>query len=319
VNWLHTNTPDRPVFSHTLFREKVFPLIEQPGPVFFILVDNLRYDQWKVLQTVFDEYFRTINDDIYCSILPSSTQYARNAIFAGLMPAEIEKIYPNLWKDEEDEGTKNQFEEELFAAQLKRFGKDIKFSYNKVLNMHFGKRLVEQLPNMMNNKLNIIVYNFVDMLSHARTDMEVIKELADDEAAYRSLTFSWFEHSPLLDIIKFAAERKVRIVLTTDHGSVRVQNPARVLGERNISTNLRYKLGRSMQYDKKDVLEIKNPADVFLPKLNVNTTYIFAKENKFFAYPNNYNQYVNLYKNTFQHGGISMDEMLIPIITLEPK
>ena len=213
INWLHSSTGERPVFSHTLIKDKLFPQLDQPGPVFFILVDNLRLDQWKVLQTVFDEYFRTVDDEIYQSILPSATQYARNAIFSGLMPTEIEKIYPNLWLDEEEEGTKNQFEEELFAKQLKRYGKDVKFSYNKVLNLHYGKRLAELLPNMMSNKLNIIVYNFVDMLSHARTEMEVIKELADDEAAYRSLTFSWFEHSPLLDIIKFAAEKKARIVL----------------------------------------------------------------------------------------------------------
>lgn len=319
IHWLHSSPPARPVLSHTLVREKILPLLSLPGPVFFILVDNLRYDQWKVLQPIFDEYFRTVDDDILYSILPSATQYSRNAIFSGLMPTEIEKIYPNLWMDEEEEGTKNQFEEELFASQLKRFGKEVKFSYNKVLNLHYGKKLVEQLPNMMSNKLNIIVYNFVDMLSHARTEMEVIKELADDEVAYRSLTYSWFEHSPLFDIIKFAAEKKAHIVLTTDHGSVRVQNPTKVVGEKSTNTNLRYKLGRALQYERKDVLEIKNPSDAFLPRMNVSTTYIFAKENKFFVYPNNLNHFVNLYKNTFQHGGISMEELMIPIITLEAK
>jgi CheY-like chemotaxis protein len=319
LNWLHSSTTAKPVFSHTMIREKVLPLLEQPGTVFFILVDNLRYDQWKVLQTVIDEYYRTVDDDMYYSILPSGTQYSRNSIFSGLMPTEIEKIYPDLWRHEADEGTKNQFEEELFGKQLKRFGKEVKFSYNKVVNLHYGRRLVELLPNMMSNKLNIVVYNFVDMLSHARTEMEIIKELADDEAAYRSLTFSWFEHSPLFDLIKYAAEKKARIVLTTDHGSVRVQIPSRLIGEKDINTNLRYKFGRTMQFEKKDVLEIKNPADAFLPKFNVNTKYIFAKENKFFAYPNNYYQYVTLYKNTFQHGGISMEELLIPIITLEAK
>jgi CheY-like chemotaxis protein len=319
INWLHSSPPQRPVFSHTLVREKIIPQLSHEGPVFFILVDNLRYDQWKALQTIFDEYFRTVDDDIYQSILPSATQYSRNAIFSGLMPTEIEKIYPDLWRDEDEEGTKNQFEEELFAAQMKRFGKDIKFSYNKVLNMHFGKRLVEQLPNMLSNKLNIIVYNFVDMLSHARTDMEVIKELADDETAYRSLTFSWFEHSPLMDIIKFAAEKKARIVLTTDHGSVRVQNPSKLVGEKSTNSNLRYKFGKVLQYEKRDVLEIKNPADAYLPRMNVSTTYVFAKENKYFVYPNNYNQFVSLYKNTFQHGGISLEEILIPIVILEAK
>jgi CheY-like chemotaxis protein len=319
VSWLSGTAKEKPILSHTLVREKVFPVLTQPAPLFMIVIDNLRYDQWKVLQPLFEEHFRVVEDDLYFSILPTATHYARNALFAGLLPTEIEKMYPDLWLNEEDEGTKNQYEEELFASLLKRFGKDIKFSYSKVLNMSFGKKLVETLPNLMTNKLNVIVYNFVDMLSHARTDMDVIKELADDEAAYRSLTLSWFEHSPLLDIIKFISEKKANLIITTDHGSIRVQNPSKVVGDKNTNTNLRYKLGRALQYEKKDVFEIRNPHDVYLPRTNVSTSYIFAKENKYFAYPNNYNYYVGFYRNTFQHGGISMEEMMIPYVILSPK
>jgi len=221
--------------------------------------------------------------------------------------------------NEDDEGTLNQFEEELFAAQMKRAGKNFKFSYAKVLNINYGKKLIENLPNMMSNKVNIIVYNFVDMLSHARTDVDVIKELADDEVAYRSLTYSWLEHSPLMELIKFAADKKAHIILTTDHGSIQIQNPTKVVGEKTLNVNLRYKVGKSLTYERRDVFEIKKPLEAFLPKIHLSSTYIFAKENKFFAYPNNFNQYVNLYKNTFQHGGISLEEMLIPIITLSPK
>ncbi|NTW32429.1 MAG: bifunctional response regulator/alkaline phosphatase family protein [Bacteroidetes bacterium] len=318
LSWLN-GKDKRPLLSHTLVREKLIPQLASPNSYFFLVIDNLRYDQWKVLQLLFEEYYRVVEDEMYYSILPTATQYARNALFSGLMPTEIEKIYPNLWMNEDEEGTKNQYEEELFASQMRRYGKDIKFSYTKVLNLHSGKKLVENLSNLMDNKLNVIVYNFVDMLSHARTDMEVIKELADDEAAYRSLTYSWFEHSPLMEVIKFAAEKKAHIILTTDHGSIKVHNPSKVIGDKNTNTNLRYKLGKTLQFEKRDVFEVKNPAEAFLPKMNVSTTYIFAKENKFFAYPNNYNYYVNYYRNTFQHGGISLEEMLIPIITLSPK
>lgn len=319
LNWLHSSAGQRPVLSQHLVREKIIPQLSIHGPVFFVVIDNLRYDQWKVLQPVFEEYFRTAIDDIYFAMLPTATQYARNALFSGLMPTDIEKIYPNLWMNEDEEGTKNQYEEELFAAQMKRLGKDVKFSYHKVLNLQSGKKLVENLPNMISNKLNVIVYNFVDMLSHARTDMEVIKELADDEAAYRSLTLSWFEHSPLFEVLRFAADKKATVIVTTDHGSIRVHNPSKVLGDKNTNTNLRYKNGKALQFEKKDVFEIKNPADAHLPRMNVSSSYIFAKENKFFAYPNNYNYYVSFYRNTFQHGGISMEEMMIPLITLTSK
>jgi CheY-like chemotaxis protein len=320
VQWLKDQSK-APAMSHTLIKSKVAPVIKESGDstVFLLVIDNLRFDQWKTIAPQLKEFFRVDSEEIFYSILPTATHYARNALFAGLMPSEIERVHPQLWKNEDDEGGKNMHEEELMAAQLKRLGFDFKWSYNKITQLHQGKKLADQFSNLMTNKLNVIVYNFVDMLSHARTEMEVIKELADDEPAYRSLTASWFEHSPLLDILKKVAENNCKLVITTDHGTVRVTNPIKVVGDRNTNTNLRYKAGRNLNYNPKEVFEIRNPADAFLPKTNVSTSYIFAQNEDFFVYPNNYNHFVNFYQNTFQHGGISMEEVMIPFIVLQSK
>ncbi len=320
ISWVNNKSNDKPVLSHTLIRDKVLPRLEGTDkPLFLILIDNLRYDQWKTIQPLVEEYFRTEDDGIYYSILPTTTQYARNALFSGLMPSEIRKRFPKYWVDEEDEGTKNQYEGELLGEQLRRFGKDIRYSYNKVLNLNAGKRLAENMANLMDNKLNVIVYNFVDMLSHARTEMEMIRELAENEVAYRSLMLSWFKHSSLFDIVRFIASRKCDLIVTTDHGSVYVKDPVKILGDRTVNTNLRYKYGKSLKYNPKEMFEVKNPEDIFLPRVNVSTAYVFARSNDFFAYPNNYNHYVNYYKNTFQHGGISMQEILVPVAYLTAK
>ena len=319
INWVSGKDIHAPVMSHTLFKNKVAPVLEENDSVYFILIDNLRYDQWKTVSTLTNELFKIESDEMYYSILPTATQYARNSLFAGLMPSEIEKKYPKLWVGEEDEEGKNLHEEELLIENLRRMGKNYKVSYNKITNHNAGKKLSENLSNLNGNKLNVIVYNFVDMLSHARTEMEIIRELADNEAAYRSITKSWFEHSPLYDILKELAHKKAKVIITTDHGTIHVKEPSRVVGDKNTNTNLRYKTGRSLEFIKKDVFEVKNPADAFLPKQNISSSYIFAKEDKFFAYPNNYNHYVSYYKNTFQHGGISLEEVLIPFIVLSPK
>lgn len=318
-DWLNGKDPEAPLLSHTIFKNRVIPELDKPETTFLVLIDNLRYDQWKVIQPLLNDYFKVDQEDLYCSILPTATQYARNAFFAGLMPSEIEKRYPKYWLNDEDEGGKNLHEEFFLQEQLKRLGKDIKSSYTKVTNLQAGKKLAENIPNLMSNKFNVIVYNFVDMLSHARTEMEVIRELADDEKAYRSITLSWLEHSPLLDIFRQISERKARLIITTDHGTIRVTEPSKIIGDRNTNTNLRYKQGKNLNYEKRDVFEVKNPADIYLPRQHVSSGFVFAKEDKFFAYPNNYNYYVNYYRNTFQHGGISLEEMLIPYITLSVR
>lgn len=321
IDWVNGASPDTPTMSHTLFKKKIEPFIKKNSgePLFIVLIDNLRFDQWKVIKTKLENYFRIEDEDVYYSILPTATQYSRNAIFAGLMPSEIEKRFPKLWKNDDDEGGKNLHEKEFFSDLLKRNGHHLRFSYNKITNLNSGRKLSDNFNNLLSYDLNVIVYNFVDMLSHARTEMEMIKELADDESAYRSLTETWFDHSPLVEIMEKIAKNKGKVIITTDHGTIRVQEPSKVIGDRNTNTNLRYKQGKNLNYNSKEVLEILHPADAFLPQRNVSTRYIFAKEDRFFAYPNNYNYYVGYYKNTFQHGGLSLEEVLIPFITLNPK
>lgn len=316
--WLAQPDEETPVMSHNLFKNWVMPDLKEE-PVLFVVVDNLRFDQWKAIQPSISRLFKIESEEIYYSILPTATTYARNAIFSGMMPSEMAKIYPEIWKNEDDEGGKNLYEDEFLEKQLKKLGANFKFSYHKVLNFIEGKKIADQVANLQNFHLNVLVYNFVDMLSHAKTEMKLVKELAEDESAYRSLTVSWFEHSPLFDILKKFAELGRKVILTTDHGSVLVKNPVKVVGDKNTNTNLRYKVGKNLTYNHKEVLEILHPEKAFLPKSNVSSRYIFAKETDFFAYPNNFNHYVNYYKDTFQHGGISLEEVMVPFVSLIPK
>ncbi|HXL58926.1 MAG TPA: bifunctional response regulator/alkaline phosphatase family protein [Chitinophagaceae bacterium] len=320
ASWLKSKSNGAPVMSHNLFKAKVLPNIEKGTPTFFVVIDNLRYDQWKTIQPIFAESFRIVEETTFYSILPTATQYCRNAIFAGLLPIEIEKYFPVQWKNDDEEGGKNLFEEEFFKGQLKRLRReDIKYSYTKILNHNDGQQLVNNIHNLLRNDLNIIIYNFVDMLSHARTEMEVLKELAADEISYRSITRSWFEHSPLHQALKKICDKKINLVLATDHGSVRVKNPYKVIGDKQTTTNLRYKHGRNLNYESREVLSFRDPRDAGLPVPNVNSSFIFAKEDGFLCYPNNYNYYVNYYRNTFQHGGISLEEMIIPVVKMSSK
>lgn len=319
LDFINNRNPKAPMLSHELLRRKVMPHVDGETPVLFLLIDNLRYDQWKVIQPVLNDYFQLEEDELYMSILPTTTQYCRNALFGGMLPSELEKRYPNKWSNDEDEGGKNNFEEDFLNDFLNRTKKGIRSSYTKITNLEGGKSLVDNIPNLLNYDLSVVVYNFVDALSHARTDVSLMRELSEDEAAYRSITLSWFIHSPLFEALKRIANKKFRLIISTDHGSVRVKNPVKIVGDKNTNTNLRYKQGKNLSYDKKEVFEIKNPAEGFLPRLHVSSAYAFAMNDDFFAYPNNYNYYVKYYKETFQHGGISMEEMIVPVISLKSK
>lgn len=309
---------DTPLMSPDIFKSKVFPLLSAGEKVFLIVIDNFRFDQWRVLSQEIGDQF-DIDEDLYMSILPTATQYARNAIFSGLMPTQIAKMFPELWVDEDEEEGKNLNEAPLIQTQIERFRRHDTFSYHKINDSAGAEKFLQQYANLKQYDLNVLVVNFIDMLSHARTEMKMVRELASNESAYRSITLSWFRHSVLSNIFPLLAQSDYKIIITTDHGSIRATKPVKIVGDRNTNTNLRYKLGKNLSYNDKEVFAIKEPHKAQLPSPNLSTCYVFATNDAFFAYPNNYNYYVSYYKDTFQHGGISMEEMLIPLITLTPR
>ncbi|MCX6326116.1 MAG: PglZ domain-containing protein [Bacteroidia bacterium] len=318
TGWLNPENKNNPLLSPGLFSKKIFPHVQEHKPLFFILIDNMRYDQWKTISGEMAGLFRIIEEDLYFSILPTATQFSRNSIFAGLMPSAIAETMPEFWINDDEEEGKNKFEEELFKSQLTRKGLKYKWSYNKISSSHEGRKVNDKVRSMLENDINILVFNFVDMLSHARTEIGVIRDLANDESAYRSLTRSWFVHSSLFELLKTLASHPVKVIFSTDHGTIRVQNPVKIIGDRKTSSNLRYKMGRNLDYDPKKVFELINPEKAMLPKTNLSSRYIFALNKDYLVYQNNYNYYVGYYKDTFQHGGISMQEIMLPVACLEP-
>jgi len=318
-SWFEKDPPEKPLLSPGVFKQVVVPRLQNHEKILFILIDNLRLDQWKAMAPIFAEHLNIASEDLYCSILPTCTHYARNALFSGLMPLEIMKHHPDLWKFEDEPGSKNIHEGELLKRQLTRLGMNIPFRYEKVGNLDEGHKLVEQWQDMKAFSLNVVVYNFVDMVSHARTEVEMIKELAADEPAFRSLSLSWFRHSSLLDLIREISSEKFTLILTTDHGSIRVNNPIKVVGDRESSTNLRYKTGKNLNYNPREVFEVFDPEKIHLPKTQLTSRFIFARNDNFMVFPKNFNYYAGFFRNTFQHGGISLEEMMVPLVVLTPR
>ena len=318
LEWVEPRQTQRPLMSPDVFKKCIFPLLDRDEKVFLIVIENFRYDQWRMLASEIGDIF-DIEEDLYTSILPTATQYARNALFSGLMPNKIAEMFPNLWVDEDEEEGKNLNEGPLIQTQIDRYRRHDLFSYHKVNDSAAAEKFMEHFNELGRYNLNVLVINFIDMLSHARTESKMVRELASNESAYRSITLSWLRHSVMADLFKRLAQSDYKVVLTTDHGSIRASKPVKIIGDRNTNTNLRYKLGKNLNYNPKEVFAIRDPRKAQLPSPNLSTSYVFATGAGFFAYPNNYNYYVAYYKDTFQHGGISMEEMLIPLITMTPR
>lgn len=315
--WLE-DSETAPLMSHRIMSRKILPEIKAGNKLWLIVIDNFRLDQWITVSAMLGDLF-SIDSALYCTLLPTATQYCRNAIFSGMLPAEIARLFPELWVCEDSDEGKNLNEEPLVQSFMKRMRLDASTSYTKINDSDACSRLIERFNSLKNNALNVVVVNFIDMLSHARTESKAVRELAGNDAAYRSITGSWFIHSPLKELFQCIASSGARVILTTDHGTIRVETPVKIAAERNINPNPRYKTGRNLGVDSSKVLRFDNPAEFGLPSAGMTCEYVFAKGRDFFAYPSNFNHYARHYRDTFQHGGVSMQEMLVPIATLTPK
>ena len=315
LDWLK-NKDERPIMSPDIFEKSIAPLLSNDKKVVFIIIDCLRTDQWKAISPFFEKNFK-INANYHLSILPTATPYARNSIFSGLFPLDIKQKYPELWKKMFLDKKFNKYEDELFQLLLNRQGfSNKKQSYVKISDFNAGKKFFNKINDFKNSDILNIVVNFVDILGHTRSESEILKELIPNESAYRQSIYNWFQNSWLRNCINVFSDWGVEVVITSDHGNTIVNRPCVVKADQTASTGVRYKYGRNLNVKDKNVLKINNPEKFKLPMFDVNTQYLISTDNSFFVYSNEYHKYINMYKGTFQHGGISMDEMLVPLINL---
>ncbi len=319
-HWLEQK--ERPALSLDVVDRFVIPELQENKSVFLFVIDCMRLDQWLMFEEVLREYF-TVSKDFYYSILPTATPYSRNAIFSGAFPDEIEVRFPEIWEQwEDDDNSRNKHEPDFLnnLFQRRRINLKPEAKYVKILDPDYGRGIEQNILSFMNNKLTAIVVNFVDMLAHGRSDSQLLKEIAPNESAYRSLTKSWFMHSSFLGMLRTLSRQKnATIVITTDHGSIRSLRNTKVVADRDASTNLRYKFGRNLKCDERHAIFVKNPKDFRLPRRGLTINYLIAKEDYYFVYPTDFHKYVTQYRDSFQHGGISMEEMILPAIKLLPK